>query len=371
MIGIGVLASLTSHLSYVFPSFSHLSLFTPNFTFANPNLMAQFIGFCYILAFHCVLNTKSSLRYFLFSALIIFAFYLLELRCRSVILALALIHMAHLIQSKNKKKGLILFLLLILPLGFFFKKNSLLKDIPNVIEKIQHPNQNSPGSLERRYFLAQASLLAIKDHPFKGLGPYNFEFESLPYLAQTKMPIKMNYLYKTSHNSFLEIASEWGLLPGIIFILIWVFLGIKTFQSKQQILIFLYLYLWIELFFQFPLTSPYGSFIFCFYLALYFQRTHFPKPYSSKALGFISISLLLISLIRGNSYYRSVRSQNFDQVSFACDSYPLHWQACLRKAQLQIKSHKNSEALKTIDRSLEYSPHHYLFLELRSVKNSN
>lgn len=121
------------------------------------------------------------------------------------------------------------------------------------------------------------SLDLIKRNPVLGVGAGNWKINILEYENQHKTDYI--YIYK-AHNDFVEVTTETGLIGGLLYISIFVFIFwnlIKAYLYKDRNTrryrhLFLagvgLLFYSVDAFFNFPLDRPEIQMLFAFYLAI-------------------------------------------------------------------------------------------------------
>ncbi|MBP9690509.1 hypothetical protein KBD81_00355 [Candidatus Woesebacteria bacterium] len=83
--------------------------------------------------------------------------------------------------------------------------------IPLVLTLLVFATQGDAESLEKRMYLAQSSLIIIKEHLLTGVGMGNYLY------AQAAFPIPYKYVFlQPVHNIFLLMVTELGILPMVI-----------------------------------------------------------------------------------------------------------------------------------------------------------
>jgi len=114
----------------------------------------------------------------------------------------------HFVHNNSKKKILFLIIVgLFLSIIFFSQYNT---------EKFQNLTNFSRSSFESRIMIWKASLAILKDHPFLGIGPGNFQDFYLDY--QKKFPPYLEWAVPQPHNLFLAFYLQCGLLGLIGFL---------------------------------------------------------------------------------------------------------------------------------------------------------
>jgi putative inorganic carbon (HCO3(-)) transporter len=126
----------------------------------------------------------------------------------------------------RKKVLLLIIATLFLSAFFFFQHNT---------EKFQNFINFSRSSFESRIMIWKSSAAILKDRPFLGIGPGNFQDFYLDY--QKKFPPYLEWAVPQPHNLFLAFYLQCGLLGLIGFLwLIFLFFkkGFQAIASKQQ-----------------------------------------------------------------------------------------------------------------------------------------
>ena len=189
--------------------------------------------------------------------------------------------------KENKKIFIVIFLVIIIIISLIVVPNPLNKP-GTVISKIKGGasiNQLTQGfSIKRRIATWKFTILLIKDHPLLGSGIGTFKYNSLRYQAKffDQGDNRTIYPYGVAdktHNEFLQLAAELGIIGLIIFIwLIFAYFnyGLKILKRekdkyKQGIIIGLMgsvMAFLIDSIFWFPLHHSFTSSLFWLCLGL-------------------------------------------------------------------------------------------------------
>jgi O-antigen ligase/tetratricopeptide (TPR) repeat protein len=223
------------------------------------------------------------------------------------ILLLALLLATTLIFLLNPRSSLLsLIVIVIVYLVYYFKTHSFKKTslinttyillpiiISLIIANILFSNSNkgdlrASSTIERleqisitdasaniRLTFWKTALGFIKGNPVSGIGLGNWRIESIPFEAYKDRVVSLN-----THNDFLEIATETGILNGLIYLSIFIVLlviNVKRtlrIKSKENLIVILPLLLLIvygtDALFNFPLYRPTMQLCFCFLMAFTF-----------------------------------------------------------------------------------------------------
>ena len=252
-------------------------LFDPNYFFNPIDFSAnEFIGFypnknitsaliCVKLPFlfFYILNIKSPKKYlkYLFSFLLLFLAYtaIFFLSTRSVFISSALIYFFFLISFVSRPFNIFkVFVTVISSLSIllaFLLNNYLLSDTSNNISNRLQSIQINAESSNFRFYLWENALDYILENPLFGCGLGNWKLESLSYWSYKLSDYIVPY---HAHNDFLELSAELGLLGGISYLALFIylfFLHVKNiFANKYSLLVLMILIVYFtDAFFNFPL----------------------------------------------------------------------------------------------------------------------
>ena len=161
------------------------------------------------------------------------------------------------------------------------------------------------GSVNQRldYWSNASKIISAK--PFLGVGLGNWFVESIPY---EKYQTNGMMISVHTHNDFLEIMSETGVLNGIIFISLFVILLLinlkKIFKSKNELtknIAFLCLLMLVgyvvDSFFNFPLYRPTVQLGFCFLIVFSLINNEFITNENSEIKVFQWNQVLLSMIV--------------------------------------------------------------------------
>ncbi len=175
----------------------------------------------------------------------------------------------------TKKKGYIVLKPLILSLSIIILV-SFIYSTPNPLNQRSLPLWNklqntkeflakaeNTGSIRARLTFWKVTLLMIKDHPLKGVGPgrfgYLYPFYQAKILKEDKALKKHAYNAKRVHNEYLQVLVETGVFGFLVFLLILYFLlqkGYKRLKNSENIMYISLaggiLVLLVHAFFSFP-----------------------------------------------------------------------------------------------------------------------
>ncbi len=188
------------------------------------------------------------------------------------------------------------------------------------------------------------SLDIIRQNPVLGVGAGNWKINILEYENQVKTDYI--YLYK-AHNDFIEVTTEIGIIGGLLYISIFVFIFwnlIKAYLYKDRntrryrhlfLAGFGLMFYGVDAFFNFPIDRPEIQMLFAFYLALGIVTTlahdnedseekarvlaEEPQKKDRKRTGLSkAFSALLIVLMMGSAYtlYHNFQSSKLQRIIY-------------------------------------------------------
>jgi len=180
--------------------------------------------------------------------------------------------------------------------------NNRYVSLENKIRKINTTDESS----KLRLVYWENGMKMIKKDPFLGVGLGNYQVQSIPYEKATSGGTIISL---HAHNDFIEIASETGIINGLIYLSIFVFLFIVNLKSTIKLsnkdsqmtallsLMVLIVY-GIDSIFNFPMYRPTMAIFFSLLLALSIIvnfRVDYPTVPTKKF--FKTITLILISVL--------------------------------------------------------------------------
>ncbi|WP_291150775.1 O-antigen ligase family protein [Flavobacterium sp. UBA7680] len=190
--------------------------------------------------------------------------------------------------------------------------------LENRVSKIN----NDESSKLRLAFWGNA-LKITKKAPLTGIGLGNYQVESIPY-ERTTSNDSMVSLH--THNDFLEILAETGIINGFIYLSIFICLFfinlkkiIKPKDKESQIIALLTLLLLIvygiDSFFNFPMYRPTMAIFFSFILALSLTNSEinqFALPNKIFSLKIITPIIIVVSILTSYSAFVIYKSSNLE-----------------------------------------------------------
>lgn len=139
-------------------------------------------------------------------------------------------------SSRKVKFGLIATIFIPLLLSYFTANQILAKSndttgrFQSVNSRVGQITEINEFSANTRLGLWKNAIEISKNNPMLGIGLGNWQIESIPYEKYTADEL---YYSIHTHNDFLEIASETGIVNGLIFLLIFIF---ATFVNVRRII---------------------------------------------------------------------------------------------------------------------------------------
>ena len=223
----------------------------------------------------------------------------------------------------------------------FFVSNQIQKYGNKVVQKEsvairteQEIKDNSTTSNIRLLYW-QNALKMIEKNPLLGIGLGNWKTESIPY---EKLISKERTISNNTHNDFLEITTETGILNGFIYLSIFILLGLinlkKILNTKNQeintvafvSLLSLISYS-IDSFFNFPLYRPTMQLGFCLLFAftvLNISETEETKTsFLSNKYAFLVIVTSLLTTYLSFKVFKAYQLENDIKANFLTKNFNL------------------------------------------------
>jgi O-antigen ligase/tetratricopeptide (TPR) repeat protein len=313
-------AAQEKSLSYVFNESNILKGNTGNINILAASLMIKLP-----FIFFGIVNAIKLRRLVLILGLVAAVLIILLINARATLLSLVAIVIVFVIfnlRSKLTKTSLLKIGLVVLPLvaSYFiankvFEKAALNEErFTSTIDRLGAVNTQDASS-GRRLQIWKAAIGLIKDHPITGVGIGNYRVESIPYDLSTSETIPLH-----AHNDFLEIASETGVLNGLVyFTLFFVLLLInikRYFRDKEQqvrdvafVTLMLLIVYGMDALVNFPLLRPTMVIGFCFIMAFTLvnvrEREVKDVAVVTKKIGLLAIAIAIVPIFVGFKVYKA------------------------------------------------------------------
>lgn len=221
---------------------------------------------------------------------------------------------------KEKKSSLLIISTIITPIILsFFVSNQLFKSsndkgrYESVTSRVNQATsiKNSTSNIRLLYWKNAIKMIEIK--PLTGIGLGNWKTESIPY---EKIISKERVISNNTHNDFLEVTAETGVLNGLVFISLFIILlyinlkrilkSRKTELDNVSLVSLLCLISYgIDSTFNFPLYRPTMQLGFCLVFALTVLNT--PKNEESKTSVYSNKYAILLIIISLSTTYLSYK----------------------------------------------------------------
>lgn len=245
----------------------------------NKNIMATFLllKFPVSLYLYFTSSFKKSLFFIPFFIIFYITIFLLNSRASflslSIIILLTLLYYSHSFKKHFYKKIGVLFSLIssyvIFTHVLFF--NSADVSIISEVNSIEF----SAKSSSHRFLLWDNALNYIYQNPLFGAGIGNWKIESAPYWKTELSDFIVPY---HAHNDFLELSTEIGIVGGVTYLLIFIFifyylikriLKFLKFSNLYFLLFSSFLIYFVDASLNFPLERTIIQIFFSFFLALF------------------------------------------------------------------------------------------------------
>jgi len=345
----------------------------PYLTFGNINLSAEFIGFSLAFQFgNLVRSWKDSRDSFFLEALSSVSIaYIYFTSCRSIALSVILMVLFTLYLNKNFAVKVVKILAATLIIIMFIKAALFLlhSDIIPQNEK----------SFLIRWLLYADTLKMIEENPF-GVGVGQFEFASIPYVANLFPEFNERILFLSPHDEFLHFLAEDGIPLSLLFFSLALVLTLSFWEKTKKILSshpefsYFSIILLIQSLFQFPLIDPLPYVMTALMLGYFFSlkkegiviyELRFP-------LRLVLLGANLLSFIAFTTYFSAKyvslnfrTNQNLNKI--ACSFGNRNWMSCLNVGASYLNNHQYEKAGFYASRTLEWQPLNYHGMKLLGI----
>jgi O-antigen ligase len=355
----------------------------------NMNIFASAILLKIPFVIYCFFHFTNAKKYFFLATLFLSSLVLFLTTSRTNILSLTvycllLLSFLWVLKSLkiNLKNIVLLFGVFILSFGITKVKsqsnsNSIIQN--NVVEKTSSETTNLNAYSGNRFTLWENTIELIKQKPLTGFGLGSYKIEVIPFESKQR-----DYwaISGHSHNDFLEIASETGIINALIYLGIFILcfstslkhIFDKEHDEEQKWIAFIVLLsiiaFGIDSMLNFPIDRPITQIHFVlifFWLFTITNQNNKLKTVNSNLILIPSIILSLFLLTPSYNYLKSLQLQNTiladegkNKLSFAAvnalPDFPnlteYAYPTKALKAKYLSNENKDAEALKLLNESL-------------------
>ena len=224
--------------------------------------------------FYLLYNSKSLTKYFFSILLFITTLPLFLINSRAALLSLIFILLSTfitLILHKRKKLIILIFIGVPIALSLIFAKSLVPAENSDTVERLASIEFSNESS-SQRFFLWENAFDYIIKHPFVASGIGNWKVESAAYWGS----YGDRYLVPFhAHNDFIEFSTEIGVIGGLTYLLLFLFVMLKLLAKylKSKDLKFLtlllsFLAIFIDSCLNFPFERPIIQTMFVVILSL-------------------------------------------------------------------------------------------------------
>tara|TARA_B100000900_G_scaffold377686_1_gene361330 strand:- start:134 stop:1753 length:1620 start_codon:yes stop_codon:yes gene_type:complete len=274
----------------------------------NRNISSSSIVFKLIFLIYLINYSKSFSGKLVFKAIELAAlFSIILLQSRLGVISIFAIYFLYFILMKSSRKRMV-FSILISCLFFIYFNNN---DFQKKIEKdYTFQYLSNDESINQRLSFYEASIRLFKEKPLTGNGLGSWKYKSIQDKISKNNSILVPYY---THNDFLQILMETGLIGLFIYLTFFGLLIKNTFNNrKEKILTPLLIALFIVLtnsLINFPIhrAQEYIPFIIC--CSLIFNKKEFETKGNNTNIIPLLMILLIPSLILAKYEYHSLKAQ--------------------------------------------------------------
>ena len=274
----------------------------------NRNISSSSIVFKLIFLIYLINYSKSFSGKLVFKAIELAAlFSIILLQSRLGVISIFAIYFLYFILMKSSRKRMV-FSILISCLFFIYFNNN---DFQKKIEKdYTFQYLSNDESINQRLSFYEASIRLFKEKPLTGNGLGSWKYKSIQDKISKNNSILVPYY---THNDFLQILMETGLIGLFIYLTFFGLLIKNTFNNRREkiltpLLIALFIVLTNSLI-NFPIhrAQEYIPFIIC--CSLIFNKKEFETKGNNTNIIPLLMILLIPSLILAKYEYNSLKAQ--------------------------------------------------------------
>lgn len=235
--------------------------------------------------------------------------------------------------------------------------------------RVSQINTEDASSKARLIFWSNAIKMSSKK-PVLGIGLGNYQVESIPYERTTSNDSTVSL---HTHNDFLEILAETGIINGLIYLSIFICVFvinlkkiIKPENKESQIIAVLILLLLvvygIDSFFNFPMYRPTMAIFFSFILALSLTNSKINQIALPNKIFFSKITvsiIIVVSMLTSYSAFIIYKASNLEYL-IARDNINMNQKGFLTGDQVVSKIVAYPNTLSSSESFYEYAGIYYV-----------
>ncbi|TDO71225.1 O-antigen ligase [Flavobacterium chryseum] len=288
------------------------------------------------------------------------------------------VYIIYLVQDNSFKKAtLTKSLYLIIPAltailfsNSIFEKSKDKNRYVSLENKIGRINAEDGSSKLRLAYWGNAIELS-KKNPVLGIGLGNYQVESIPYEKEAADDFVVSL---HTHNDFLEIAAETGILNGLIYLSLFVFVVIinvrnlvKSIDRNKRILSLLILMMvivyGIDSSLNFPMYRPTMQIFFALILAFTVVNNSIlnsqPAQNNARKIKIVSVVLIVIASLTSYSGYIIYKASNLEYL-LSTDNINMNLKGTLTGDEVVARIPKYPNTLSTSESFYEYAAIYYI-----------
>jgi tetratricopeptide (TPR) repeat protein/O-antigen ligase len=285
------------------------------------------------------------------------------------------VYIIYLLKGFFIKSNFIRIIYLIIPVliavlfaNSIFEKSKDKERYASLENRVSQINADDASSKARLTFWGNAIEMSKKNPTF-GIGLGNYQVESIPYEKTTSNDSTVSL---HAHNDFLEILTETGIVNGLIYLSIFIYLLIinlkkiiKPNSTENQLIAILTLMLLIvygiDSFFNFPMYRPTMAIFFSLILALSLVNTEIDQIGTLNKISLkITVSIIIIvSLLTSYSAFIIYKTSNLEYL-IARDNINMNTKGVLSGDEVVNKMSAYPNTLSSSESFYEYAGIYYV-----------
>jgi len=300
------------------------SVETISATMGNKNLLASILFLSLPFLFYVYQLANKLWKILVFFLLVLILCSLLLIQSKAVLLGLFFMSVSIILFAFRSNPKIILSSIVIISMitsMLFIASPKIFKhftqEINQIVKKKDRIDNNKIVENDGRVALYIKTIDMIKDNPLLGVGPGNWKKELPKYGLKNTIGQKGDKFVQRPHSDFLWFFAEGGILSGILYILLFVFLLRDTLffylnmkDEKRYFFLILFStilgYIFISLF-DFPSERPTHNLFLAIILAIIISERLKKRKYyntSNKLVGIILMCLFSINIAFASIRYK-------------------------------------------------------------------
>lgn len=340
----------------------------------NMNILSASLLYKVLFIYFGLIYYNKWKRWFLAFALVFATTIIFLINARASLLSFIIVSICFLIYQIKlrgyKKEALMKLMYILLPIivsisivNFIFKQSNLSGRYASTTERLKKIDLGEASASARLHYYNNAITLA-KNNILHGVGLGNYRIESIPYELRTNANVSLH-----THNDFLEITAETGVLNGVVYLSIFVLLliiNLKRLISSEQnnaskiafITLLLLVIYGVDAMLNFPFYRPTMQICFCFIMVFTFVNQDY-KEIDSKVEKKSYLALIVLAIIPFYVTYHAYQTSILENL-IQTDNINFNQSGVVNGDQVINRNPKFPNVFQTSESFVEYAGIYYL-----------